>query len=77
MPPGWGPKNRRGRRGYKAMPKCSADAQREVRSPVRARTRRESGATCAMAAWGARRGESHSSWCKGDSQEGEREWFGC
>jgi hypothetical protein len=40
-----GPKSRRGRRDYKAMPKGSADAQREVRSLVVVRKRRESGVT--------------------------------
>ena len=40
-----GPKSRRERRGYKAMPKCSADAQREVRSLVVVRKRRENDAT--------------------------------
>jgi hypothetical protein len=40
-----GPKSRRGRPGYKARPKCSVGAQREVRDLVVATTRRESGAT--------------------------------
>ena len=46
------PKSRRGRRSYKAMPKCSVDAQREVRGLVVARTRRESGATRVQTARG-------------------------
>jgi hypothetical protein len=42
--PRLGPKSRRGRLSYKATPKCSVDAQREVRDLVVAARRRASGA---------------------------------
>jgi len=71
MPP-LGPKSRRGRLSYKATPKCSAGAQREVRDFVVARTRRESGATRAMTARDVRAGESRSAWGEGGPQERER-----
>jgi len=43
--PRLGPKSRRGRASYKAMPKCSVAAQREVRDLIVATTRCESSAT--------------------------------
>jgi hypothetical protein len=67
-----GPKSRRGRLSYKALPKCSAGAQREVRDFVVATTRRESGATRAMAAGGVDVGESGRTRCEGGPQEWER-----
>jgi hypothetical protein len=68
-----GPKSRRGRSSYKATPKCSVGAQREVRDLVVARTRRESGATGVKAASDVRARESGRAWCKGGPQEWERE----
>jgi hypothetical protein len=68
-----GPKSRRGRLSYKAMPKCSVSAQREVRDLVVAMTRRESGATRAKAARGVGVGESGCPGCEGGPQEWERE----
>jgi hypothetical protein len=70
--PRLGPKSRRGRLSYKAMPKCSVDAQREVRDLVVATTRRESGATRAIAARGVGVGESRGPRCEGGPQEWER-----
>ena len=67
-----GPKSRRGRLSYKATPKCSAGAQREVRGLVVATTRRESGATRATTARGVRTSESWSTGCEGGPQERER-----
>lgn len=67
-----GPKSRRGRPGYKARPKCSVGAQREVRGLVVATTRRESGGTRARAAWGRGAGESRSPGCEGGPQVRER-----
>jgi hypothetical protein len=72
MPPSR-PKSRRERRSYKATPKCSVDAQREVRGLVVARTRRESGATRAYTARGVGAGESRRTRCEGGPQERERE----
>lgn len=71
--PRLGPKSRRGRLSYKAMPKCSAGAQREVRGLVVARTRRESDATRVEPARGVGVGESRCSRCKGGPQEWEPE----
>lgn len=71
--PQWGPKSRRGRPGYKAMPKCPVGAQREVRDLEVARTRRESGVTRAKPARGVWAGESGATWCEGGPQERERE----
>jgi hypothetical protein len=71
--PQWGPKSRRGRPGYKARPKGSVGAQREVRDLGVARTRRESGATRGQAARGGWLGESGAIRCEGGSQERERE----
>src|SRR5437667_7485603 len=70
--PRLGPKSRRGRLSYKATPKCSVGAQREVRDFVVATTCRESGATRAMTARDVRAGESRSAWCEGGPQERER-----
>ena len=56
--PRCGPKSRRGRSSYKAMPKGSIDAQREVRDLIVATTRRESGVTDAKTAPGVRACES-------------------
>jgi hypothetical protein len=67
-----GPKSRRGRLSYKATPKCSAGAQREVRGLVVATTRRESGATRVTTARGVRTSESWSTGCEGGPQERER-----
>ena len=67
-----GPKSRRGRLSYKAMPKCSVGAQREVRDLVVARTRRESGATRVVTARGVGCGESGAPRCEGGPQEWER-----
>ena len=55
-----GPKSWRGRLSYKATPKCSVGAQREVRDLVVATTRRESGATRVTTARGVWVGESGS-----------------
>jgi len=66
-----GPKSRRGRLSYKAMPKRSAGAQREVRDLGVARTRRESGVTRAEPARGVWVGESGATWCEGGPQERE------
>jgi hypothetical protein len=71
MPPS-GPKSRRGRPSYKAMPKGSVGAQREVRDLVVAMTRRESGAIRAKAARGVDVSESRRPRCKGGPQEWER-----
>ena len=68
-----GPKSRRGRSGYKAMPKCSVDAQREVRGLIVAATRRESGATGVKPALDVRARERGRAWCEGGPQEWERE----
>jgi hypothetical protein len=68
-----GPKSWRGRPSYKAMPKCSVGAQREVRDPVVATTCRESGATRVMAARGVGVGESGCPQCEGGPQEWGRE----
>jgi hypothetical protein len=68
-----GPKSRRGRLSYKAMPKCSVGAQREVRGLVVARTRRESGATGVTPAPDVRACESGRAWCEGGPQGWERE----
>lgn len=68
-----GPKSRRGRLSYKATPKCSAGAQREVRDLVVAMTRRESGATGVKPALDVRAGESGRAWCEGGPQEWEPE----
>jgi len=70
--PRLGPKSRRGRPGYKAKPKGRADAQREVRDLVVARTCRESGATRARTARGVGTRESGGPWCEGGPQEWER-----
>ena len=67
-----GPKSRRGRLSYKATPKCSASAQREVRGLVVATTRRESGATRVRTARDVRTSESWSTGCEGGPQERER-----
>lgn len=69
--PQWGPKSRRGRPSYKATPKCSVGAQREVRDLVVATTCRESGATRARPARGVGVGESGCPRCKGGPQEWE------
>jgi hypothetical protein len=71
--PQWGPKSRRGRPSYKAMPKCLVGAQREVRDFVVARTRRESGATRVRTARGVGVGESGCPRCEGGPQEWGRE----
>ena len=71
MPP-FGPKSRSGRLSYKAMPKRSVGAQREVRDLVVATTRRESGVTCARGTQGVRTSESRFAWCEGGPQERER-----
>ena len=68
-----GPKSRRGRSSYKATPKCSVDAHREVRGLVVAATRRESGATGVKTAPDMRACESRRAWCEGGPQEWERE----
>jgi hypothetical protein len=68
-----GPKSRRGRRSYKAMPKGSVDAQREVRASMVVRKRRESGVTRVRAARGVWACESRPAWCDGGPQERERE----
>jgi hypothetical protein len=68
-----GPKSRRDRLGYKATPKCLAEAQREVRDLVVARTRRESGATRVQTARGVWAGESRRARCEGGPQEREPE----
>jgi hypothetical protein len=69
--PRLGPKSRRGRLSYKALPKCSASAQREVRGLVVATTCRESGATRVLAARGVGVGESGCPRCEGGPQEWE------
>jgi hypothetical protein len=69
--PQLGPKSRRGRLSYKATPKCSVGAQREVRDLVVATTRRESGATRVTTARGVWVGESGSAWREGGPQEWE------
>jgi hypothetical protein len=71
--PRWGPKSQRGRSSYKATPKCSVDAQREVRDLVVAATRRESGATGVKTALGMRARESRRAWWEGGPPEWERE----
>jgi hypothetical protein len=71
--PQLGPKSRRGRSSYKAMPKCSVDAQREVRDLVVATTRCESGATDVKTAPDVRARESGRAWCEGGPQARERE----
>ena len=71
--PQLGPKSRRERSSYKATPKCSVDAQREVRDLVVAVTRRESGATGVKTARDVRARESGRAWCEGGPQEWERE----
>src|SRR5436309_8709218 len=63
-----GPKSRRGRLSYKATPKCSVGAQREVRGLVVARTCRESGATGVTTALGVRARESGRARCEGGPQ---------
>ena len=68
-----GPKSRRGRLSYKATPKCSAGAQREVRGLVVATTCRESGATGVKTALGVRARESGRARCEGGPQEWEPE----
>jgi hypothetical protein len=67
-----GPKSRRGRLSYKATPKCSVGAQREVRDLVVAVTRRESDTTRVIAARGVGVGESGCPRCEGGPQEWER-----
>jgi hypothetical protein len=67
-----GPKSQRGRLSYKAMPKCSVDAQREVRDLVVATTCRESGVTRVRSARGVGVGESGYPRCEGGPQEWER-----
>ena len=67
-----GPKSRRERSSYKATPKCSVDAQREVRDSVVAVTRRESGGTGVKTASDMRARESGRAWCEGGPQEWER-----
>ena len=71
--PRFGPKSRRGRLSYKATPKCSAGAQREVRDLVVATTRCESGATGVTPALDVRVRESGRAGCEGGPQEWERE----
>jgi hypothetical protein len=68
-----GPKSRRGRLSYKATPKCSVGAQREVRDLVVATTRHESGATRGGTARGVGVGESGRPRCEGGPQEWEPE----
>ena len=63
--PRLGPKSQRGRPSYKARPKCSVGAQREVRGLVVATTCRESGATGVTTALGVRAGESGRARCEG------------
>jgi len=60
-------------RAIRHAPKCLVDAQREVRGLIRARTRRESGATRAQTARGGWARESGPTRCKGGPQEWERE----
>lgn len=67
-----GSKSRRGRLSYKATPKCSVGAQREVRDLVVAMTCRESGGTRVMAARDVGIGESRCPRCEGGPQEWER-----
>lgn len=67
-----GPKSRRGRLSYKATPKCSVGAQREVRDLVVATTCRESGTTRVVTARGVECGESGALRCEGGPQEWER-----
>jgi hypothetical protein len=71
--PQWGPKSRRDRPGYKAMPKCLVDAQREVRDLIVATTRRESGAIRVRAARDVGARESPLPGCEGGPQEREPE----
>jgi hypothetical protein len=71
--PRLGPKSRRGRLSYKATPKCSAGAQREVRDLVVATMRRESGATGVRITPGVRACESGRAGCEGGPQEREHE----
>jgi len=68
-----GPKSRRGRPSYKATPKCSVGAQREVRDLVVARTCRESGTTGVTTALGVRARESGRARCEGGPQGWEPE----
>ena len=70
--PRLGPKSQRGRPSYKARPKCSVGAQREVRGLVVATTCRESGATRVKPAWGMWSSESGAAWREGGPQEGEQ-----
>src|SRR3989449_7849333 len=70
--PRLGPKSQRGRPSYKARPKCSVGAQREVRDLVVATTCRESGATRVKPAWGMWSSESGAAWREGGPQEGEQ-----
>jgi hypothetical protein len=71
--PRWGPKSRRERPGYKAMPKGLGDAQREVRDLVVATTRRESGAIRVRTARDVWVRESAHTGCEGGPQAWEPE----
>jgi hypothetical protein len=65
-----GPKSRRGRLSYKATPKCSVGAQREVRDLVVATTRHESGATRGDSAGRGRRRKRASTVRRGSTGVG-------